>query len=128
MFNEIQADINLSWATNVAAILTEAAQDFNADVEALERKWKRQARVKNAYPEGIITIEDAFNVRDITVTIEVLSYFVEKEEKDVGWREGVTDVDFVVVNGYGRRMPWLEKHVTPEQIRWIESYIAERVL
>lgn len=127
MFNEMQIDADLSWATKVAGILTQAADEFHDDIEKLETKWKRQARIKNAFPKGIFTIKEAFDVKDILVNIEVLAYETEPAEESIGIRGGVYDVDFSITNYSGRKMNWLKKHLSEDQIQWIIEFVDEKV-
>jgi hypothetical protein len=128
MFNEMQIDADLNWATKVAGILTQAADEFHAGSERLEAKWKRQARIKKAFPDGIFTIEEAFYVQDILVNIEVLSYQTEPADESVGWQGGVYNVDFAVTNASKREMRWLDKYITEKQYKFICEYVAEEVL
>ena len=127
MFNEMQIDADLNWATKVAGILTQAADEFHADINALEKKWKRQARIKKAFPDGILKIEEAFYVQDILVNIEVLAYETEPADESIGIRGGVCDVDFAITNYNGRQMNWLKKHLSEDQIQWIIEYVDEKV-
>lgn len=128
MFNEMQINSDLNWATKVAGILTQAADEFHADINALEEKWKRQARIKKAFPDGVLTIEEAFYVQDILVNIEVLSYKVDPADESVGWPGGVYDVDFAITNYSGREMRWLDKYITEKQYKLICEYVSEKVL
>lgn len=128
MFNEMQINSDLNWATKVAGILTQAADEFHADINALEEKWKRQARIKKAFPDGVLTIEEAFYVQDILVNIEVLSYNVDPADESVGWPGGVYDVDFAITNYSGRKMRWLDKYITEKQYKLICEYVSEKVL
>lgn len=128
MFNEMQIDADLNWATKVAGILTKAADEFHADINALEKKWKRQARIKKAFPDGILKIEEAFYVQDILVNIEVLSYKADPADESVGWPGGVYDVDFAITNYSGREMRWLDKYITEKQYKLICEYVSEKVL
>jgi hypothetical protein len=128
MFNEMQINSDLNWATKVAGILTQAADEFHADINALEEKWKRQARIKKAFPDGIFTIEETFYVQEILVNIEVLAYETEPADKSIGIRGGVYDVDFAITNYSGRKMNWLKKHLSEDQIQWIIEYVSEKVL
>lgn len=127
MFNEMQINDNLQWATRVAGILTQAADEFHADIEKLETKWKRQARIKKAFPDGILTIEEAFYVQNVLVNIEVLAYETEPADESIGIRGGVYDVDFAITNYNGRQMNWLKKHLSEDQIQWIIEYVEEKV-
>lgn len=127
MFNEMQIDADLQWATKAAGILTKAADEFRADIERLEAKWKRQARIKKAFPDGVLTIKEAFYVKDILVNIEVLSYESEPSDESIGIRGGVYDVDFSITNYNGRQMNWLKKHLSEDQIQWIIEYVEEKV-
>ena len=128
MFNEMQIDADLQWATKTAGILTKAADEFHSEIEKLEAKWKRQARIKRAFPDGVLTIEEAFYVQDILVNIEVLSYKVDPADESVGWLGGVYDVDFAITNYSGREMRWLDKYITEKQYKFICEYVAEKVL
>lgn len=127
MFNEMQIDADLNWATKVAGILTQAADEFHSDIEKLEAKWKRQERIKKAFPDGILTIEEAFCVGDIMVNIEVVAYETDPADESIGIRGGVYDVDFAITNYNGRQMNWLKKHLSEDQIQWIIEYVDEKV-
>lgn len=116
----------LQWATKVACILGQAAQQFGADIDALESKWKQGKRIKKAFPKGILTLEEFFYVKDVLVNVQIHDWQEDPAEKDVGYKGGVYDVEFSITNHNGRAMPWLEKYVTESQYQKICTYLNER--
>lgn len=125
MFSESQIDADLKWATKVAGILTEAADEFHQEVEMLEKKWLRQKRIDRVYPEGILTLKDKICLKGIYVNIEVMSYETSPPDREVGWNGGVEDYSFQITNLDGRAMNWLKKYLTPKDFEEIETYIFE---
>ena len=125
MFSESQIDADLKWATKVAGILTEAADEFHQEVERLEKNWLRQKRINMAYPEGILTLKDKICLKGIYVNIEVMSYETSPPDRSVGWAGGIEDYSFQIVNLDGRAMNWLKKYLTANHFKEIENFIFE---
>lgn len=126
MIDQSYMNASLTWATKIAAMVNQAADEFGAEVDALEKKWARRKRIEKVFPKGVMTIDNAFCVLDVTVNVEVMDYKIAPPEKDIGFPGGIYDLDYVLTNYNGRAMPWLEKYVTPKQNAWVWDYVCNR--